>query len=140
MTIDLKQRAQKLFWAAQELEESGGQDAAATIYEELARLHQELADGRARRGDPGAWIDVFAAITCLAKAGDNEGAEGLISEWRIRSEVPGSEDARQELDALEQWLADPSEPHHHPSTTTRPWADLPERLVLSWLRHELTAA
>lgn len=104
MMSDLEQRAQTLFWAAHELEESAGPEAAREKYAELAPLHLQLADERFRRSDPGAWIDALAAITYLGKSGRLAAARRRLDEYRERAAGGGLGEVCLELDSLQSWL------------------------------------
>jgi len=139
VTTDLKKRAQSLYWVARELDELCGPEAARPVHAELAVLHKELAEQRLADGDSGAWIDVFAAVTCLGRSGDRDGARGLLAVWREKAEHGRLDEICQELDSLQNWLSSPTAPPHIPSEE-KPWAVFAERLVLSQVRRELSAA
>lgn len=141
MIRELKRRAQQLFWTAHELEESIGPEAAKDKYAELVPLHKQLAQERFRLGEPGAWIDALAAVTYLGKSGQREAARQLLDEYRHRAEDHGLEEVLSELDSLQGWLNELFGRPDASDDSRKEWAEVPERVALSWLvEEELDAA
>lgn len=109
MTMDPRaEEAQALLWRAEALKRLGAGRKAQQALLEMARLHEELAFDRLGRGDPGGWIDLYAAVSAFGQAGERLQAErSMLRARELASQLP-DRDAREgvtrELDAHARWL------------------------------------
>jgi hypothetical protein len=134
----MKERAQRLLWEAQRLEEEGQIERALSIYARLADLHQELAMQRRGAGEAGKWIDALAAITCAGRAGLLDRARQLADEWQGVAEDEGRTEMVAEIDSLRRWLQGVDRSPGRPADALT-WV-LPEAVVLEAYLSELRAA
>ncbi len=100
--------AQDLLWRVTELERLGARRRALALRLEMARFHETLAHEALERADPKGWIDLYAAVVSLGKAGAYDRAERLIEAGRRFAEkLPSDarENVQDELAKHEEWLA-----------------------------------
>lgn len=99
--------AQRLFWQIATLRTLGvPQKMIAIRLAHMARLHEDLAKELLSRQDANGWIDLFAAITAWAEAGNETFARKLLRGGEdFAAYFDGQDMLLAELGRLESWLS-----------------------------------